>query len=325
MSDSMIPNFLRRVKRIFILFSSFLYDFHRMRRYSAAVKTGDTREKLRALIAVHGHAIEKGLALSRFKPGFGRDRVGSLLLLLREYAARYGTDRTWQGAIGALQAYQRANPGDERLPRELDDLVRTSDFPSDPSSRGGVARMTRDELYAGIGGDFREFCRVRRSVRQFSCEPPRDEELIEAVRTAQLTPSVCNRQSCRVHIVRDSRAIQQALDVSRSANGFSEQVQRLLVVTSNLACFQSAAERYQCWIDGGMFAMTLVYALHSQGLLSCCLNWSKEPSVDRLFRRVLGIVPEETIVLLIAVGKPLEEFTVPVSARRSLEEILVWR
>ncbi|HSV98654.1 MAG TPA: nitroreductase family protein [Sedimentisphaerales bacterium] len=321
----MVPDFLRRAKRTAVLFRGFVYDFRRMCRHSAAVRTADTKEKLRASIAVHCHAIEKGLARSGAKRDFGGDRIGTLLLLLREYAARYGTDRTWQGAIGALQAYQRANPGDERLPRELDDLVRTLDVPSDPSSRGGVGRMTRDELYAGIRGEFPEFCRVRRSVRQFSHEPPRDAELIEAVRTAQLTPSVCNRQSCRVHIVRDSRAIQEALDVSRSANGFAEEVQRLLVVTSNLACFQSAEERYQCWIDGGMFAMTLVYALHSRGLVSCCLNWNKEPSVDRLFRRVLGVVPEETIVLLIAVGKPLEEFTVPVSARRSLEEILVWR
>jgi len=325
MSNSMVPYFLRRAKRTAVLFCGFLYDFRRMCRHSAAVRTADTKEKLRALIVLHCHAIEKGLAWSWAKPDVGSDRIVVLLRLLREYAARYGIDRTWQVAIGVLQACQRANPGDERLTLELDDLVRTLDVPSDPSARGGIDRMTRDELYAGIRGQFREFCRVRRSVRQFSHEPPRDEELVEAVRIAQLTPSVCNRQSCRVYIVRDSRAIRQTLDASRSANGFAEEVQRLLVVTSNLACFQSAAERYQCWIDGGMFAMTLVYALHSQGLVSCCLNWSKEPTVDRLSRRVLGITPEETIVLLIAVGKPLEEFAVPVSARRPLEEIVVWR
>jgi len=321
----MVPDFLRRVKRTAVLFCGFLYDFRRMCRHSAAVRTAGTKEKLRALIMVHCHAIEKGLAWSRAKPDFGSDRVGVLLLLLQEYAARYGIDPTLQVATGVLQAYQRANPGDERLTRELDDLVRTLNVPSCPSARGGVDRMTWDELYAGIRGQFREFCRVRRSVRQFSHEPPRDEELVEAVRIAQLTPSACNRQSCRVYVVRDSRAIRQALDASRSANGFAEEVQRLLVVTSNLACFQFAAERYQCWIDGGMFAMTLVYALHAQGLVSCCLNWCKEPPVDRLFRRVLGISPEETIVLLIAVGKPLEEFAVAVSARRPLEEIIVWR
>jgi len=86
----MVPDFLRRVKRTAVLFCGFLYDFRRMCRHSAAVRTAGTKEKLRALIMVHCHAIEKGLAWSRAKPDFGSDRVGVLLLLLQEYAARYG-------------------------------------------------------------------------------------------------------------------------------------------------------------------------------------------------------------------------------------------
>ena len=132
----MVPDFLRRVKRTAVLFCGFLYDFRRMCRHSAAVRTAGTKEKLRALIMVHCHAIEKGLAWSRAKPDFGSDRVGVLLLLLQEYAARYGIDPTLQVATGVLQAYQRANPGDERLTRELDDLVRTLNVPSCPSARG---------------------------------------------------------------------------------------------------------------------------------------------------------------------------------------------
>ena len=321
----MILQFLRHVKRTVVLFRCCLYDFHRIRRHSSAVRTGGTQEKMRSLIALQAHVIEKGLALSRPRPGFGEDRVKILPGLLRDYALLYGPDATWRSAVDALKAYYRLCPGVVHSPSDLDALVGA--FPPEIGhiGGGGIVRIPREEILAATRMDFASFCRTRHSVRQFSFEPPSDDDILIAIRIAQLSPSACNRQSCRVHIMRDSAEISRILELGQSAKGFAEQVQRLLIVTSNLACFQSAGERHQCWIDAGMFAMTLVYGLHSAGLVSCCINWSKEPPVDRLFRRVLGIVPEEAIVLLIAVGKPLEEFAVAVSARRSLEEILVWR
>ena len=49
----------------------------------------------------------------------------------------------------------------------------------------------------------------------------------------------------------------------------------LLIIAMDLKAFVPAHERYQHWIDGGMFSMSIIYALHSLGLSSCCLNWSK--------------------------------------------------
>ena len=71
-----------------------------------------------------------------------------------------------------------------------------------------------------------------------------------------------------VHAYDDERQ-QQVIAVQGNA-GFGDRVPLVLVITSDLQTFFAPEERNQAWIDGGMFAMSLVHALHSLGLASCC-------------------------------------------------------
>ena len=68
--------------------------------------------------------------------------------------------------------------------------------------------------------------------------------------------------------------------------------------------------------------MSVVYALHSLGLVTCCLNWSKDYTTDKLFKKEFGIPPNETIIELISVGHPKDDYTVAVSHRRPVDEIM---
>ena len=104
--------------------------------------------------------------------------------------------------------------------------------------------------------------------------------------------------------------------------GFAEQVDKLLVVTSELGCFLSVGERNQCWVEGGLFAMALILGLHAQGLGTCCLNWAKKPAEDVELRRLIAIPADQRVVMMIAVGHLPEKFRVTHSPRRKLEEIL---
>ncbi|NES66883.1 MAG: nitroreductase, partial [Okeania sp. SIO2D1] len=105
--------------------------------------------------------------------------------------------------------------------------------------------------------------------------------------------------------------------------GFGEQASKVLIVTSNLEHFASIGERYQGWIDGGMFSMSLVYGLHSLGLGICCLNWSFKKKQDRQLKIIAGIPDSDLVIMMIAVGHLPEEFKVAQSPRKPLKEVLI--
>ncbi len=93
------------------------------------------------------------------------------------------------------------------------------------------------------------------------------------------------------------------------------------VVTWGLAACPSGGGRAQGWIDGGLFAMSLIYALHSQQLVSCALNWSKGREVDLRLKKRFRIPHSESIILLLAVGHPQESYEVAQSWRKPLEDV----
>jgi hypothetical protein len=71
-----------------------------------------------------------------------------------------------------------------------------------------------------------------------------------------------------------------------------------------------------------MFAMSLIYALHSLGLGTCCLNWSVEQDADLRLRSVAQIAPSENVIMLLAVGHLPDELAVACSPRKDLSDVL---
>lgn len=318
---------LRHLLRRARLFRDYLYDYVRMSRHSSAVCNGDNREKLRALIIMRYHGIEKGLSLPSPRPGFGREKVAELIHMLNDYVAQHGLDYVAHTAVNALIAYEQFS-GEDSLKdlcseEELENLrsITTQAQGVSANFQAGALEVESRQLTDESRLSFEAFCRTRYSVRQFSDKEVAPELIQNAVRTAQKTPSVCNRQSSRVWIVSESDKIEQILQIGGGARGFDDHVKCLLIVTSDLSCFQSPGERNQCWIDGGMFAMSLLYALHAEGLGSCCMNWSKSRHDDLRLRRVMGISDPESIILIIGVGHLPERFAVARSARKPLSEV----
>lgn len=147
--------------------------------------------------------------------------------------------------------------------------------------------------------------------------------LIEkAAALAQTAPSVCNRQSGVVFVTQDPAKIARFLSFQDGCRGFSDQVGTLLIVTARLDTFLTSGERYQAWIDGGLFAMTLIWALHSLGLGSCCLNWSADAGRDKALRAASGLPDDHTIIMMLAVGTVPETFRVAQSPRRAPDDVL---
>ena len=67
--------------------------------------------------------------------------------------------------------------------------------------------------------------------------------------------------------------------------------------------------------------MSLIYALHSLGVASCCLNWSQSPKNDKLLRSLVDIKQNHTVIMMLAIGWPNIKNKVCVSARKPIQEV----
>jgi nitroreductase len=189
---------------------------------------------------------------------------------------------------------------------------------------GGTMSLLASAVRRDACLDLQSFFRSRHSIRQFG-EGSVPRQVIEsAVSMAMYSPSVCNRQSWRVHVYTEPQAKASVLSLQNGNRGFGDQAAHVLIVASEIESFASVGERNQCWIDGGMFSMSLIYALHSLGLGTCCLNWSVEKEKDSALRTVAGIPDSQAVIMMIAVGPLPEVLSVARSARRPLNHIVVF-
>lgn len=219
------------------------------------------------------------------------------------YRGEYGSDRTAR-AIDALDAYQRFN-SDHVI--SFESIVKLVVFPDsgrgpsiDSCAKGGTTSVSSQEEV--------------------------DLATIEkAVSMASFTPSVCNRQNWKVFVFTSAEDKRRVLAFQNGNRGFGEQASKVLGVTTGLQGFVSPGERNQCWIDGGMFAMSLLYALHSMGVGTCSLNWSVEMETDQGMRAAAGIPDSHAVIMLIAVGHYPAHLRVAQSPRKQLGDIVVVR
>jgi len=303
------------------------YDFRRFLRNSAIQGTPASRERLRSRINVDYHKIEKGLSIESTRVGFGADGVRRLLRYLPEYERLYGVDDVWNVALTNLFAYYEFNRknglDDTKLYRKLVRLMAVAGTYGGETGPGGIRATSRDEIQRAAKRDLTDFFASRHSIRNFAPGEVDPELVRSAVRMAQRAPSVCNRQSAKVYVLRDEEEKRQALALQGGNRGFGDQADVVMIVTSDVTHFVSPGERNQCWIDGGLFAMSLVYALHSLGLGTCCLNWAKRRHVDRELKAATGIPESEAVIMMLAVGRLPDSLHVAQSPRKRLEEVLI--
>jgi nitroreductase len=304
------------------LLRAFVYDW-RVYRSQSGLFRQSAPGPMEAQIIKAYHRIEKGLALPLPRPGFGTDAAAAVLDGVDTYATRFGPNQTTARALHALNeyvAFNRAHGVDmDWIETRLDAL--RSRHPAD-ATEGGTRTISRERIHAAARIDLSGFFASRYSVRQFSGEPVSSDIIAQATAMAKKAPSVCNRESGCVFVASDTARKAALLELQNGNRGFGEFADRILVITSRMDSFLTAGERYQCWVDGGLFAMSLIYALHSLGVGSCCLNWSVEPELDQALKRVSGIPDDHAVIMLLAIGHLPETLRVAQSPRRPLNDML---
>lgn len=319
-----VVNSIRRAKSGYALARAYRYDRDRFLRFSSSVDPYASKQNLASRVTESYHNIEKGLSLPHPRPGFGAEAIRRLVDYIQAYRDMYGDDDLVRAAAGTLDAYLRFNRAagvdEAAIPdyRSISGLLLAVGEP--PS--GGTKVLRRSDVLTAVQNVDERFFASRSSVRQFADEPVDEDDVVFAVRAAQKSPAVCNRQFSRVYIISSREDIRRALSIQGGARGFAESVPMLAVITTNVRNFWAAGERMQPWTDGGMFAMSFVLGLHARALGSVCLNWSKTAVTDREFHAAFDIPDEEVIVMLIAFGKLRDEYAVALSPRVPLYETL---
>ncbi|WP_375572530.1 nitroreductase family protein [Seohaeicola saemankumensis] len=307
------------------LFRNCWYDMRRYARYSFAIASRG-RENRRAIIRILTHYLEGGESFPEIRLGFGQEKAHSIIAKIETYVADYDVDDTVLWAHATLKSYlsfHRAQgmPLTDIEEKQADQAARLAIHPRDGA--GGSELVSAADIQKAVDFDFEAFLRNRHSVRQYTPERVSDGQIRKIVANVQQSPNVCNRQTCRVYAYNDRETVQKILPLQAGNAGFRQEISTLFVVTANLEHLNLIGERYQGWIDGGIFAMTLALAIHAEGLGACFLNWSVEQDADQTFRRALGIPDNEIVITCMSAGHLKDEFRVPVSARKPLEDVLV--
>lgn len=316
---------LTTLRANFALARNALYDYRRYAKSSFAIRSSG-RENRRAIIRILTHYIEGGMSFPDVRMGYGQEKVHSIIAKLRSYVADFEADETVIWALATLQSYldfHRAKGAPlPDIEQEVSQL-RSALGLSNTDQGGGSEIVTAGDIRAAVDFDFTSFLQNRHSVRQYRPGPVDEETIRKAVANAQQSPNVCNRQTCRVYALNRPDDVQKVLEYQAGNAGFRQEIQTVFVITSNMEHLNLIGERYQGWIDGGIFAMTLALSLHAEGLGACFLNWSVELEQDRALRRCLGIPDNELVITMMSAGYLKDEFRVPVSQRKPLEDVLV--
>jgi len=196
------------------------------------------------------------------------------------------------------------------------------------------------------GEEFYLRMRTRRSVRKFSAEPVPLELLENAIRCAATAPSGANQQPWRFVVVRDpeiKRRIRLAAEAEERENyqrrfpeewlqalavlgtdwlkEFLETAPCLIVVFSIDYGLEGGRKQKHYYVQEsvGIAVGFLLAALHLSGLATLTYT----PSPMKFLGRILKRGNNERPFVLIPVGYPAPETTVPVISKKSLDEVMV--
>lgn len=309
--------------QIYLLFADFLYDFVRYIRHSMFLRV-DTFEKLESRIMAHAHVIEKGLALPNTRNEFGKDIILRLIGLLNIYIKQNHDleNFAFQSSIVVLSDYKKYH---QEQGISIPDLFKKIDklLVYRQSKHDSVRFIKEAELKKAIKGDYQMLVKARHSIRSFLEKDVEVRTLKNAVKLALTTPSVCNRQSWKVYATQNKKLMKNILAQQTGNRGFGDKIPALLIVTGDLNTFQGFQERNQVYVDGGLFSMNLIHSLFYYNLGTCPLNWSSHYDKDIEIRKFVPIPPNESIILLLAVGYLPDTIKITASIRKSVDDTLV--
>ncbi len=169
--------------------------------------------------------------------------------------------------------------------------------------------------------DLLQLARRRRSVRWFLQKPVPRKMIDRAIAVAALCPSACNLQPFEFRVFDDAELTQKVASIPTGTVGFGDNFPAIVVLIGKLHAWPGEQDRHLIYIDASLAAMAFLFALETQGLSSCCLNWPDLQAQERRMSKLLGLEPDERVIMLIALGYPDPHGLVAYSQKKPLAEL----
>jgi len=319
---SVIADLLRYLRNMYLLNKSYNIDKNRYRKSAFGIKLNNNQENLEAKITMNYHSIEKGLSNINFREGFGKSAYTELIETMKEFFnAGYDTESiVFQNALSVLDQYVKRHSNTIINTKHIEEIInkyKTKEL----KSTGGVNSFKKQSVDFYLNSNFETLALNRHSVRDYSNKSV-DISLIEkAISIAAKTPSTCNRQPWFNYVIREKKLINDVLNVQGGLGGFGNNIDTLILITSNNHSLQKYSERNQGFIDAGMFSMSLIYALQYLGLATCALNAVFSIKKDKEIRKILDIPFSQNLIMFVSVGNYPENFYAAKSLRYDHKKI----
>lgn len=291
-------------------------------KYNASHHTDDDIIKMQYTLLRENHVIEKGMSLRNPRKGFGQQKVDALIKRLKKYLSVYGSiDKEFlRYPLSTIKTYiEYTEKNGTEIPilkAKFEELELASGLDK-IETLAGIHNTTSAEIQSACNKDFESLLYSRHSIRYFSSEPVSRDTIIKALKLAQRTPSACNRQGWKSHVFEGEKSI-ELIKWQAGSRGFEEECRYSILVTADLKAFLWH-ELHQAYVDGGLYAMNLINALHSLGLgcipLSCGFEYEKLQQLERF-----GIPENEVPILIVAFGHLQDCFNYAVSTRKDISQ-----
>lgn len=254
--------------------------------------------------------------------GFGQEKVMRIVKLCQEYKA-LGYDLQaprYTDALALLKEYTLFHLNADAKNKATREADRLLDETETIVSSIQWYDVDREDYFKDCDQPFDVFAKSRHSCRNLSGHV-NQEALTKALELAMSAPSTCNRQSTRVHLIQSEEAKMNILKIQKGCRGFGELADQFIVITSDLSDWDSMHQRNAPYVDGGIFAMHLLYCLHFYHIGACTLNLYLTKKATKQFHTLLDIPQNEIPVVMMAIGIPPKDFDLARSPRRAAGEI----
>lgn len=284
----------------------------------------NTFNKIESRIVLCYHGLEKGFLHQNFKYRFGEAGVKELVKLLKlEFVIKNNKKSQIASAYLSICKYYERH---EKNNIDISDYFGRSDymhFKGLSTLKTDITKNhNRNSYFANAASNFDVFSNSRDSVRSFTGEMVSLETINKVIDLAKNAPSVCNRQPTKVYYVGNKEKIDNVLSIQGGLTGYSSEITQVLIIVSDRNYFYSVGERNQLYIDGGIFVMNLLYALHFYKIGACPAHWGHNCEKDTQIQKEIALSDSEKVICIVPIGIPKDEFKTTLSLRRSNDEIL---
>ena len=321
-----------RFSSVYYLFASHAFDREmravaqgRIRYFHEIATSGGNQALLRRNV----HRLEKGLIMRPFRTPFAKDYILETVQAFAYLATRQNYDEADDVRWGAdvLRSYFDAMGAQEgviaRAHAIFDKALKEATFELQvpaghvPYPRGDAPMPLEYEPFSAL-------CQRRRSVRWYRQQAVPRDLVDKALEAALQSPSACNRQSFSFRFFDDPKMVRAIANIPGGTKGYADTLPGIAVVIGKLRAYPLERDRHIIYIDGSLAAMSFMLALETLGLSSCAINWPDMAENDDAIQKLLGLEPDERVIMLIGFGYADPDGMIPYSAKKPVGVIRQW-